>query len=126
MKFFRQWLEMSDTAWIGIIDSWAVIEKSHTDERMIAVEITLSKWLFNAVQAHEVLTIHKDYFRLRKPLERRLYELARKHCGHQAKFPIGLGLLREKIGSHSILREFRRQIIGNVDFNVKEQGFKAI
>ena len=48
----------------GIIDSWTVIEKSHTDERMLAVEITLSKWLFNAVQAHEVLTIHKDYFRL--------------------------------------------------------------
>lgn len=27
---------------------------------MIAVEVTLSKWLYNAVQAHEVLTIHRD------------------------------------------------------------------
>lgn len=58
----------------GIIDSWTIIERAPDDERMIAVEVTLSKWLFNAVQAHEVLTIHRDYFRLRRPLERRLYE----------------------------------------------------
>jgi plasmid replication initiation protein len=95
----------------GIIDSWSIIEKSPDDERMIAVEVTLSKWLFNAVQAHEVLTIHRDYFRLRKPLERRLYELARKHCGYQPIWKISLDLLREKCGSHGTLREFRRQIV---------------
>jgi plasmid replication initiation protein len=94
----------------GIIDSWAVIEKSPDDERMIAVEVTFSKWLFNAVQAHEVLTIHRDYFRLRKPLERRLYELARKHCGQQAMWAIGLDLLREKCGSKMELKAFRRAI----------------
>jgi plasmid replication initiation protein len=74
---------------------------------MIAVEVTLSKWLFNAVQAHEVLTIHRNYFRLRKPLERRLYELARKHCGNQASWIIGLELLREKCSAHSHIRAFR-------------------
>ena len=94
----------------GIIDSWSIIEKSPTDERMIAVEITLSKWLFNAVQAKEVLTINRDYFRLRKPLARRLYELARKHCGHQAMWAIGLDLLREKCGSKGELKEFRRAV----------------
>lgn len=94
----------------GIIDSWRVIEKSRDDERMIAVEITLSRWLYNAVQAFEVLTIHPDYFRLRKPLARRLYELARKHCGHQTSWAIGLDLLREKSGSKSTLREFRRAV----------------
>jgi plasmid replication initiation protein len=86
---------------------------------MIAVEVTLSEWLYNAVQAHEVLTIHKDYFRLRKPLERRLYELARKHCGKQANWKIRLELLQEKCGSKSGLKRFRqaaRQIIseGNI------------
>lgn len=95
----------------GIIDSWTIVEKSREDERMIAVEVTLSKWLFNAVQAHEVLTIHADYFRLRKPLERRLYELARKHCGQQSNWKIGLNLLREKCGSRSELRDFRRKLI---------------
>ncbi|SFU76153.1 replication initiator protein A [Nitrosospira multiformis] len=94
----------------GIIESWRTVEKSREDERMIAVEVTLSRWLFNAVQAFEVLTIHSDYFRLRKPLERRLYELARKHCGHQSQWSIGLELLREKSGSRSTLYEFRRMV----------------
>ena len=94
----------------GIIDGWSIIERSPTDERMIAIEVTLSKWLYNAVHAHEVLTIHQDYFRIRKPLERRLYELARKHCGRQAMWSIGLELLQNKSGSKCTLREFRRMV----------------
>ena len=94
----------------GIIDRWKIIEKSPTDERMIAIEVTLSEWLYNAVQAFEVLTIHPDYFRLRKPLARRLYEIARKHCGHQAQWTISLELLQEKAGSKSTLKEFRRAL----------------
>ncbi len=94
----------------GLIDSWVIIEKAPDDDRMVAVEVTLSNWLFNAVQAHEVLTINSDYFRLRKPIERRLYELARKHCGDQARFTIGAALLKEKCGSQSTLSEFRRAL----------------
>lgn len=96
----------------GIIDRWKIIEKSQEDERMIAVEITLSEWLYNAVQAHEVLTIHPDYFRLRKPIARRLYELARKHCGHQAQWQIGLQLLHEKSGSRGSIYEFHEALKG--------------
>lgn len=92
----------------GIIDSWAIVEKSN--QRMDAVEITLSKWLYNAVQAFEVLTINPNYFRLRKPLERRLYELARKHCGRQASWKISLEVLRDKAGSRSVMKEFRRMV----------------
>lgn len=92
----------------GIIDRWKIIDKSKIDDRMIAVEVTLSQWLYNAVAAFEVLTIHPDYFRLRKPLARRLYELARKHVGQQAQWKISLSLLLEKTGSKSDLREFRR------------------
>ena len=94
----------------GILDRVRIVEKSQDDERMIAVDVTLSEWLYNAVQALEVLTIHPDYFRLRKPLARRLYELARKHCGHQAQWKIGLELLQAKAGSKSTLKEFRRAV----------------
>lgn len=94
----------------GVIDAWRIIEKSRTDERMIAVEITLSRWLYNAVQAWEILTIHPDYFRLRKPLARRLYEIARKHCGHQTQWVIGLPLLHEKSGSRGSIYEFHEAI----------------
>jgi len=94
----------------GILDRVRIVEKSQDDERMIAVDVTLSEWLYNAVQALEILTIHPDYFRLRKPMARRLYELARKHCGHQAQWKIGLKLLQEKVGSKSTIREFRSAV----------------
>ena len=60
--------------------------------------------------SHEVLTLHRDYFRLRKPLERRMYELARKHCGKQDEWVISLELLRKKCGSASSEKEFRRLV----------------
>ena len=94
----------------GIINSWKIVEKSPTNETMIAVEVSLSDWIFNAIQAHEVLTINRAYFRIRKPIERRLYELARKHVGHQAHWSIKAGLLREKSGSKATIREFRRSL----------------
>jgi plasmid replication initiation protein len=53
--------------------------------RMVALELALSRWLYNAVLAREVLTLNREYFRLGGGLERRLYELARKHCGQQAR-----------------------------------------
>lgn len=95
----------------GIIDSWQVVEKAPDDSRMVAVEITLSDWLYNSIQHAEVLTIHRDYFRLRKPLERRLYEIARKHVGGQGVWDIGLEALREKCGSNQkLLRRFREDV----------------
>lgn len=93
----------------GLIDSSKIIRKTR-DGRMLDVEVTLSDWVFNAIRAKEVLTLHRDYFRLRKPLERRLYELARKHCGIKTEWKIGLELLQKKCGSNSTLFEFRRLI----------------
>ena len=77
---------------------------------MSCIELTLSEWLYYAVIATEVLTLSRDYFRLRKGLERRLYELARKHCGLQAKFTIPLDMLLKKFGAMCSMKEFRRQI----------------
>jgi plasmid replication initiation protein len=54
-----------------------------------------------------VLSIDKDYFRLRKPTERRVYELARKHCGNQLVWKISLDKLKDKIGSNSPLNKLR-------------------
>ena len=98
------------TRGFGLIDSWEIVEKSPDDDRMVAIEITLSEWLYNAIRGREVLTISRDYFRLRKGIERRLYELARKHCGRQASWKISLDLLHKKSGSGGPLKEFRRKI----------------
>ena len=104
----------------GLIDDWCIVEKSSTDTRMVAVQVTLSEWLFNAICANEVLTLHKDYFRLRQPLARRLYEIARKHCGNQAMWKISFVLLHEKSGSLSSLYEFRRMVRGIAQNGIPE------
>ena len=59
-----------------------------------------------------MLSIDKDYFKLRKPTERRLYELARKHCGNQVAWKIGIDKLKTKIGSNSHLNKLK--------FNIKK------
>ena len=100
----------------GLIDSWKVIERDH-DDRMVAVEVTLPDWLYRSIKSKQVLTLSRDYFRLRKPLDRRVYELARKHCGKQSRWIIGLDTLREKSGSTAKLFEFRRSIRELVESN---------
>ncbi|MEL7063763.1 MAG: replication initiator protein A [Bacteroidota bacterium] len=97
------------TEGFGLIDSWRII-RSTTSGRMQELKVSLSDWVFNAVIGQEVLTLHRDYFRLRKPLERRMYELARKHCGQQVQWKISLGLLKKKCGSASTVKEFKRLV----------------
>lgn len=94
----------------GLIDAASVRRKHGLDGRLLWCEVKLSDWVFSAIKAQEVLTLHKDYFRLRKPIERRVYEIARKHCGRQQTWSIGLELLLKKSGSKSSLKEFRRSI----------------
>ena len=73
-------------------------------------EIRVSRWLMRAIEANEVVSISRDYFRLRRPLERRLYEIARKHCGNSAKWQIGLQRLQDKTGSNAPLKKFRMNV----------------
>lgn len=93
----------------GLIESAQVVRQTR-DGRMQEVEVKLSDWVFNAIEACEVLTLHRDYFRLRKPIERRMYELARKHCGNQREWRISLEYLQKKCGSSSTIKEFRRLV----------------
>jgi plasmid replication initiation protein len=52
-----------------------------------------------AALSKSVLTLSRDYFRMRKPLERRIYELARKHCGRQDQWRVSVEVLHHKSGS---------------------------
>lgn len=96
----------------GLIESAEIVRETR-EGRMLDVEITLSDWVFDAIENNHVLTLSRQYFFLRKPLERRLYELARKHCGSQSKWQCGLELLRDKCGSSSTTKEFRR-LVGKI------------
>ena len=97
----------------GWIDSFEIVEDEKPDgsRRMRAVEITLSDWMYRAlIKERRVLSISPDYFKLDGGLERRLYQLARKHVGHQRQWKIGLPLLAQKVGSVQDLRFFKRDL----------------
>ena len=104
----------------SFIDNAKTVRETR-DGRMQAVEITLSDWVFNAIdeKGGEILTISRDYFRLRKPLERRLYELARKCCGQNTKWHFRVETLHNRTGSNSTLKEFRRMLKNIIDDNIK-------
>lgn len=114
------------TQGFGLIESWEIIRRSRGG-RMSSVTVVLSEWLYRAVLSKSVLTLSRDYFRLRKPLERRLYELCRKHCGRQSTWRVGVPTLHKKAGSAAPIRVFRaalRRIIAEdhlPDYSLEEQ-----
>ncbi len=94
------------TSGFGLIEAWEIVRTSKGG-RMVSVTVTLSEWLFRAVLSKSVLTLSRGYFRLRKPLERRIYELVRKHCGHQREWRVSVAVLHHKSGSAAPIRVFR-------------------
>lgn len=100
----------------GLIDG-AKIKRKRSDGRVTEWGLKLSEWLFKAIEANEVLTLHPDYFRLRKPIERRIYEIARKHCGAKEFWQIGLKKLQKKCGSSDAIRNFRMAVTALCEFD---------
>ena len=96
----------------SLIAEGGYVMKEEGEWRLDYCEVVLSDWFMRAIEANEVVTISEDYFRLRRPLERRIYEIARKHCNNQKQWKIGLAKLQEKTGSNAPLKRFR--------YNVKE------
>jgi hypothetical protein len=102
----------------GLIDSYDYNRKgSGFAERLRYLDIKLSDWLFRAIEAAEVLPISRDYFRLRSPLDRRVYEVGRKHCGAQEKWRISLDKLQKRTGSMQDRKHFVAHMRGLVRAN---------
>lgn len=97
--------------WFHLIEKAHVQRKNNEqDGRIIWAEIELSEWIFNSIRRKSVLTLHRDYFRLRKPIERRVYEIARKMCGARPEFEIGLEKLLRRTGARMELKRFRHTV----------------
>jgi hypothetical protein len=103
------------TEGFALIDSYKVLsekkrveiredKKSGKEEtvevsRVLRFTVTISEWFYNSLLHYDVLTLDRRYFQLSKPTDRRLYEIARKHCGDQAMWKINIDSLAEKIGT---------------------------
>lgn len=99
-----------ETRIFSLIDEGGFVRTDDERFRLNYCEVKLSRWLMRAIEADQVVTISHDYFRLRRPLERRLYEIARKHCGNGPKWQIGLANLQNKTGSNAHIKRFRHNI----------------
>lgn len=96
-------------SWRGIVDG-ADIETHEKTKKPFKIRITLSDMVLETIKTRSVLTLNREYFRLKKPIERRVYELARKHMGQQSSWSPYLKTLFIKSGSRGELRGFRRSI----------------
>lgn len=105
-----------------LIDHFTIVREGRTG-RMLEVEVKISEWLYRAVDHKEVLTVHRDYFRLRGALERKLYQLARKHCGNQEDWAISFEVCHKKSGAQSSMKEFRRMVREIVEDNERVDHF---
>ena len=99
-----------ETRIFGMVDEGGFVRTADERFQLDYCEVVLSDWMMRAIEAAEVVTISENYFRIRRPLERRIYEIARKHCGHQSRWQIGLEKLQTKTGSNAPLKRFRHSL----------------
>lgn len=95
----------------GLIVDYKVIRHTANRNGALEVELILSTWTFDSLINRRVLTIHPGYFGLAQGLDRRLYDLAKKHCGDKLWFKIGLDKLYAKSGSAQARKYFRRDVL---------------
>ena len=99
-----------ETRIFSMIDEGGFVRTADEKFRLDYCEVKLSRWLMRAIETDQVVSISPKYFFLRRPLERRLYEIARKHCGNKAKWHIGLDKLQLKTGSNAPIKRFRHNL----------------
>jgi plasmid replication initiation protein len=116
----------TQTKGFALVDSYEVLSEKKTvkvkpnkvtgrDEevavsRVLSFKVTVSEWLYEGLKNFEVLTLDRQYFSLTSSIERRLCEIARKHCGDQAIFKLDIDLLAGKVGTRGQRFKFRDQL----------------
>ena len=103
------------TAAFSWIDDYDILwrENKNGDRSMKSVTVALSSRLYDAILNNKrILTYDAAYFQL-KPLEKRLYEIARAHVGQQKAFRMNLEKLRLRVGiqtTYGVLRPASRRL----------------
>lgn len=94
---------------LGLIESFCC-HKSKSG-KLDRIEVLLPEWLFSEILLKRILTIDPRYLQL-KPLEKRLYQLARIHCrSNLPSTEFTLSYFAEKVGTKiSDLRKFKFKI----------------
>lgn len=102
--------EHIETRIFTLLESGSGFVRKRENWRLDYCEVILSDWFMGAIEAADVLTISDLYFRLRRPLERRLYEIGKKQLGKKPKWHIRLENLQAMTGSNAPLNKFRMNL----------------
>lgn len=89
----------------GLINRWAWYERESA-----IVEVTLSTTIVEAIANGELLNISPLYFNIKSPLLRRLYELAKKHCGNNEYWDFKVTTIYERSASNIDFKYFKRDL----------------
>jgi len=98
------------TRGFSLIEDYQVIRSTRRGDGALEVEITISQWMYRAVIEYDILTMDPKYFQLSQGIERRVYELARKHCGDQGYFKISIEQFLAKCGSAQQMKFFANDL----------------
>ena len=98
------------TQGFGLIEDYDIVQHTKNGSGALELEMTISNWMYRAALDFDILTLNPAYFDLGQAMERRLYEIVRKHCGDKAWWVCGLPILHEKTGSASIPKKFKQEI----------------
>lgn len=105
--------EGGETGGFSWIDDYRIKwrKNKNGEKSMQAVSVILGRRLYKAIlKKQQILTYDSRYFQL-KPLEKRLYEIARAHVGKQPGFKMGLEKLRLRVGTQNDLRRFKAELV---------------
>lgn len=94
----------------GLIESWNIVEKKSSKLKSSAIYITIPEWLHKSLYGQKTININPEYFKIRKPISRRMYEIALKKCRRNKQFSITLHKLHLKSGSNAKKSEFKRTL----------------
>ncbi len=95
-------------SWIS--DYKLLYQRKKDGERAVrGLKLTLSGWVARAALGYNLLTYDDQYFAL-KPVEKRLYEIARAHLARGSGFWMALEPLRKRVGSDNDLRKFKNAL----------------
>jgi len=78
---------------------------------VVSYKIKFADWVTDAIVAKDVLSLGKNYFDIRTATGKRIYEIARKHCGRQGQWDVNMTTLYEKSGSSSTKRLFKNRVL---------------
>ena len=96
-------------AGLGLLDSYEYIKNKKTG-KITQIEVVLPQWLYCYLINKKVVAINPEYLDL-KPLEKRLYQIAKFHCRNDLlNNTFKLEYFAKKVGSSESLRNFRSKV----------------